>query len=416
MSGTLEIGINEGERRRNRLNALGVVNDLHPVLDELRERGDVHPQGLGALFGQPDMLGAMADDAPHFSVLGFESADSVFRQPEIFSSHVYANTTRMFGPNMLAMDAPDHRRYRALVQPAFAKRTMESWESRWLVPILDQLIASIEKEDRVDLYTTYCGRFPAHTIARSFGIESADVEEMHDLVLRLSDRESPQEAAAAAKKINETILNIIEARRASPQDDVISVLATSELTEEDGSHHALADEEILGFATLMLTAGSGTTYRSLGVLLLALLQRPSIWDQVVADRSLVPALVEEAIRWDPPLTSFPRLAVQDTELAGVSIPKGAIIDVVVLAANHDPRRWDDPHAFDPSRPMLPHLGFGNGPHFCVGNQLARMELGTALERLLDRFPGMRLDPSAPEPFVTGILFRMPTAVPVLLRS
>ncbi len=414
MSETLEIGVNEGERQRNRLNALGVVNDLHPRLDELRDQGDVHAQSFSALMGQPEPPSLTMNSGSRYAVLGFESGDAAFRQHDVFSSSGYQATTSVWGPNILAMDSPEHRRYRSLAQPAFASRTMEDWEKRWLSPILDELIARIRSERSVELYMAYCARFPAHTIASSFGIDGSDVEEVHDMLLRMLDQTDPEGAGRAAVRIKEILGGVIEQRRAEPRDDIISLLAASELVEEDGSRHTLSDPEILGFAGLMLTAGSGTTYRTLGVLLLALLQRSALWDRLVEDRSLVPQVVEEAIRWDPPLTMFSRLTTRDTELAGVEIPGGSVVDVVVTAANHDPRRWDDPHAFDPFRPLIPHLSFASGPHFCIGNQLARMELRVALERLLDAFPGMRLDPDAPEPYITGLLFRMPTALPVLL--
>jgi cytochrome P450 len=97
------------------------------------------------------------------------------------------------------------------------------------------------------------------------------------------------------------------------------------------------------------------------------------------------------------------------------LPKGALVDVGVAAANRDPRRWSDPHRYDPFREPMSHLGFGRGPHFCMGNQLARMEMRTSLELILDRFPDIALDTSADPPYVTGTFFRMPTSVPVTLR-
>ncbi|MCE2392810.1 MAG: cytochrome P450 [Proteobacteria bacterium] len=417
MTQTLEIGINEGERERNRHNALGVVNELHPRFDELRERGDVHRGNMAELFGVassgPSLLMRRSDS--HFTVLGYETADAAFRRHEVFSSRVYEETVMTWGPNLLSMDEPEHRRYRMLAQPAFANKTMQDWESRWLVPILDRLIEGLAHAERADLYMGYCALFPAHTICSSFGIGESDVAPMHDWLLRMLNTSDPEDAARAGRSFAEYMGRVVRERRADPNDDVISLLANSELVDEDGSRHQLTDDEIMGFAGLMLTAGSGTTYRSLGIMLLTLLQRPALLEKVVSDRSLVPQVIEETLRWDPPLTYFSRLATRDTELDGVPMPKGTVVDLSVTAANHDPRRWEDPHEFDPFRPTQPHMGFGSGPHFCIGNQLARMELRVALNRLLDAFPRMQLDPEAPEPFVTGLYFRMPTAVPVILN-
>jgi cytochrome P450 len=217
MSEPLEIGVNEGERQRNRRNALGIFNELHAQLDELREQADVHPQGFAQLFGQTHVIGAVSPEAPRFSVLGFEAADQAFREHEVFSSRFYASLTEVWGPNMLAMDEPEHRRYRALVQPAFANRTMARWQSAWLEPILDELIAGLARRPRAELYMDYCARFPAHTIARSFGVDRSSVEQTHDLVLRMSAETDPARAAAAGRRVAELILGIIAERRRTPR-------------------------------------------------------------------------------------------------------------------------------------------------------------------------------------------------------
>jgi cytochrome P450 len=171
----------------------------------------------------------------------------------------------------------------------------------------------------------------------------------------------------------------------------------------------------MGFCGLLLIAGTGTTYRATGILMLSVLSRPALLEQLKSDRTLIPRCIEEVLRWEPPLTSFSRLVTEDTVVDGVTLPQGALVDVGVAAANRDPRRWHDPHRYDPFREPLSHLGFGRGPHFCMGNQLARMEMRTSLELILDRFPDIALDRSVEPPFVTGTFFRMPTSVPVTLR-
>jgi cytochrome P450 len=224
-----------------------------------------------------------------------------------------------------------------------------------------------------------------------------------------------EESETAGAKLVEFLQPIIEDRRAAPADDVISLLVTSELTDEDGSTHRLSDAEVMGFCGLLLIAGTGTTYRAAGILMLTVLSRPELVARVKADRSLIPRCIEEVLRWEPPLTSFSRLVTEDTVVDGVRLPKGSLVDVGVAAANRDPRRWSDPHSYDPFRQSISHLGFGRGPHFCMGNQLARMEMRASLELILDRFPDIALDAAADSPYVTGTFFRMPTSVPVTLR-
>jgi cytochrome P450 len=131
------------------------------------------------------------------------------------------------------------------------------------------------------------------------------------------------------------------------------------------------------------------------------------------DRRLLESAIEEGLRWEQPLSAVTRLATRDCELAGVRVPSGSFVHVALGSANHDPARWDEPDRYDVGRAPQPHATFGGGAHFCIGVHLARMELKAALEAVLDRLPDVRLDPAAPVPHVTGLTFRMPTAVPVV---
>jgi cytochrome P450 len=414
MSQITEIGVNEGERIRNRRNAIGVVNELDSRFDELREAGDVHPGSMASLFGVTEVYDRGLPGSV-FLVVGYDAADTVFRQHEIFSS-LLAYAGGALGDSILGMDEPEHRKYRALALPAFALRTMASWRDRWLSPALDSLIDAFENESRADLYYGYCAKFPALTIGSAFGAKPEEVEALHDLVLRAGGgANSPEEVAAASEQFVSYLRVIMADRKLHPSDDVISLLLGSEYVDDDGSQQKLSEDEILGFADLMLTAGSGTTYRTMGTMLLALMERPELFDLVRADRSLVTKVVEETLRWEPPVTNFPRVSKVDTELAGVFIPAGSLLEVGITAANHDPRKWDRPHEFDPFRTTHPHLAFASGPHFCIGNQLARMEMGEALNRLMDRFTSIELDPEQPRPYRTGLLLRMPTGLPAILR-
>jgi cytochrome P450 len=277
--------------------------------------------------------------------------------------------------------------------------------------ILDELIGRAEP---VDLYAELCAKVPVFTIASSFGVAEKDVPHFHELaVLQAGAVGTPADRLRAAEEIADYLKEVIERRRKDPADDLIGLLCSIEIEDpEDGSQHRLSDDEILAFARLMLPAGSGTTYRSLGCLLLALLETDQI-ERVRADRSLLDPAIEESLRWEQPLTSVARLITRDCELAGVQLPAGAIMHASIAAANHDPSRWEDPHRFDLDREQKPQASFGLGPHLCVGMHLARMELRTAMNAILDRLPNLRLDPDAPKPWVTGLLFRMPTAVPVV---
>ena len=174
----------------------------------------------------------------------------------------------------------------------------------------------------------------------------------------------------------------------------------------------MTDDEIFAFLLLILPAGVETTYRASGNLLVALLTEPALVDALRADRGMLRGAFEEALRWEPPITTVVRKAVRDCELGGVEIPAGTHVSVSVAAANRDPTRYPDPDRFDPTRRNIAHLTFGGGPHLCLGMHLARMEATVAINALLDRLPDLRLDSSASPPHVVGVAFRSPAALPV----
>jgi cytochrome P450 len=200
----------------------------------------------------------------------------------------------------------------------------------------------------------------------------------------------------------------MDARRADPADDVISELVHTELDGEQ-----LGDEEIFSFIRLLLPAGAETTYRATGNFLFGLLTHP---DQLAAlrdDRSLMTQAVEEAIRWESPLLITSRSTTVDAEVAGTVIPANSQVVAHVGSANHDETRWDHPERFDIHREQKPHAAFGFGPHMCLGMHLARLEMRVAVGAVLDRLPGLRLDPDADDVHIHGERFRSPTSLPVL---
>jgi cytochrome P450 len=212
---------------------------------------------------------------------------------------------------------------------------------------------------------------------------------------------------AASAALKEYLGGILAQRRRAPQDDLISTLAESEI---DGER--LSDDEIFAFLLLILPAGVETTYRASGNLLVALLTEPELLEAVRADHGLVRSALEEALRWEPPITSVMRVAARDCELGAIKIPAGTNVNVSVASANRDPTRYPDPDRFDMTRKNFAHLTFGGGPHLCLGMHLARMEASVAITALLDRLPDLRLDPTAPKPRVVGVAFRSPLALPV----
>ncbi len=415
----LEVGANAADRRRNRALGAGVVDDPYPVYHALRRSGPVHEGAISAAFGLegPDTL--VWRDRRQFSCYDWQTVEAVLRDTASYSSEWYEPTLEpVVGRSLIQLDDRAHRRARSLVMPAFSRREMERWKARWVRPVVDEILDGLlARGAPVDLYRALCAVVPVSTIARSLGVPAADVPRFHELAIAsVAAVGDMAERLAAARQISDALAALVAERRARRGDDLLSWLCDVEFEDpEDGSRHRLADEEVLTFARLLLPAGAGTTYRGLGCLLLALLETGQ-WELLREDASRIDAAIEEALRWEQPLTAVGRIARRDCELAGVAIPAGSALHACLGAANHDPARWSDPDRFDLTREPRPHASFGIGPHLCVGLHLARMEMRCALEALLERAPELRLDPSAPAPCVTGLLFRMPTALPVLLHG
>ncbi|MFI5047061.1 MAG: cytochrome P450 [Acidimicrobiia bacterium] len=389
-----------------------LVEDPYPAFAELRARGEVHEGSVASLLGYPGRH-SLHGDAPIYSAFSFAANDRVLRENDVFSSSYYAGfTTQIFGRSILEMGGDEHRRNRALVQRGFSIKRSQWWIDRWIAALVDEAVSAFEHEGRAELNAELCARIPLQTITSSFGLtrdEALDFRESGGMVAGNVDM---NDAMSRAERSAAMLRRVIEDRRAVPQDDVITMLVESEL-EEDGTRHLLTDDEIFGFARLILTAGSGTTWRQLGILLLELLNDPESLDAVRDDRTLLRRAVDEAVRLEPTDPIFRRLVTRDVTLAGVDIPAGAVIEMNLGAANRDPARWDDPERFDVRREPKPHLGFAGGPHVCLGMHVARAEMLVAMNAVLDRLPNIRFDPEAPPPRIIGLEHRGPNRIPVV---
>ena len=353
------------------------------------------------------------DDAkPVFFVYRYDDVVTVLRDGETYSSGQIIELIMgdVMGKHiMLGMDDPEHRRYRALVSTAFGQKAIARWEAGLIGPIANALIDRFAGRGRADLVREFTFPFPTQVIAGMLGLPHEDYRQFQRWSIAiLSVFTRREEAIAASAEVKDYLARILASRRREPRDDLISDLARAEL---DGER--LSDEEIFSFLRLLLPAGVETTYRSTGNLLFSLLSRPGQLAAVRDDRSLIPQAIEETVRYEAPLLNITRIATRATVLGGVDIPEGSTVLPMLAAANRDESRWSDPDQFDIFRATRPSVGWGQGPHICLGMHLARVEMRHALNLLLDRLPGLRLDPDGDDPHIRGQVFRSPTALPVL---
>ena len=382
--------------------------DPYPAWHALREAAAVHPGVVHELMGVSEPLGVHGlpePDRVHFSAFTWEACDAVYRNDEVFASSprpVDIERGDFSATNsMLSMNGSQHRRYRALVQPSFGPARTRWWIENWIDTTVHALIDCFEEKGRAELNVEFCAAIPVVTITGSFGVPVEQALDIRETVNR-----QPQE-------LIDILQPIVAARREKAQDDLISVLVQAEITDEDGRTHRLSDAEIYSFSLLLLSAGSGTTWKQMGITLAALLQRPEALEAVRADRSLLRAAIEESVRWSPTDPMFSRWVTRDIDFHGVHLPEGSVLHICLGAANRDPARWERPDEYDIHRPIRPTLAFGSGPHVCLGQHLARAEMTVAISALLDRLPNLRLDPDAAPPELIGLYERGATAIPVV---
>jgi cytochrome P450 len=389
---------------------------LHQVLRDFRADGPVHQGGIQqTISGVPSIadIAAAQDGSDVVAVVGYDEVLSVLRDPSS-SSEVYMPSIGSFqGRSILAMDPPDHGKYRGAVQGAFSKRLAEEMRHEVINPIVTGLLGDIARSGtrRADLFSDFAMVYPTAVLHAFLGLN----KELEDAYFKLGVSTllfttAPEVAFAGMIRLGELLRQDIASRRdgsyhrAGLLEDLLKI-------EVDG--HLLSEEEIFPYISVLLAAGAETSMRATSNLLLALLTLPEQRALLEGDPSLIGRAVEETLRWEGPTTAVFRKATADTEIAGVPIAAGTALELWIASANHDDAVFTDADAFDIGRPVRPHVGFGFGAHLCLGLHIARAESSTAVLRVLDRFPDIRLDPDQPVPEVVGYAFRSPTRLPVV---
>ena len=380
---------------------MGAAGDAspYPLLAELRSSAPVHR-------GWPEMgLPPSAEGEQQiFSAYSFDAVKAVFTDNLTFSTKCYEAIVRpLQGPTILEMQEPEHAVYRRLHEFAFARSSMRRWDAELVTPLVQRTVDRLRDRKRADLVEEVFMPIPVRVIAALLGLPEGDIPEFHRLAIDLLGFHSDMDGALkASAELKAYFVGILADRRRQPRDDMVTVLAQSEL---DGVR--MSDEQIYGFMRNLLPAGAETTSRSTASLALGLLTHPEQLAAVIADRGLLPQAIEEGIRWETPLLNFMRETTRDVEFFGVDIPAGSTVAMNLGSANHDPARWESPEQFDVFRERKPHIGFGHGAHVCLGMHLARLESMVIFTTLFDRLPGLRLAAEAAPPFVSGTFFRSP---------
>jgi cytochrome P450 len=300
--------------------------------------------------------------------------------------------------SLVTFDAPTHMKYRKLTQDWFMPRNLRGIEDevRGIARrSVDRLLAEGAGGATVDFCKTVAAPYPLHVVMQILGVPEEDEPRMLFLTQQLfGGQDADLNKSGMADLTPEQLLQIVvgavedferyfeglaQAKRERPTEDVASVIANATIDGEP-----LSQRDLAGYYIILAAAGHDTTSASTAGAMLALSRDPEQFARVKADRSLLPGIVEEAIRWTTPVQHFMRMAANDTEIAGVPIKAGDWLMINYVAANHDPAQFEDPRRFDAARSPNRHLAFGAGAHQCLGLHLARLEMRILFEALLDR--------------------------------
>jgi cytochrome P450 len=384
----------------------GLRSDPHPFYRRLRERDPVHRSRLAdgwVLSRYEDVLGVLRDPSWSSDERNW-SRYAIYRVrgeraglPDPYDEH---------RASMLRIDPPDHTRLRSLVSKAFTARAVEAMRPR-VTLLVDELLAKVEPQRRMELIADFAAPLPVIVIAELLGVPAAE----HAQFRRLSDEavkllgdgpiDQKRRGIAGMQALSEYFAHIVAERRADPRDDLVSALVAA---EERGDRLSLA--ELLSTLVLLLVAGNETTTKLIGNSVVALLGNLDQLARLRAEPARIPDSVEEFLRFDGPVQLTSRLAREDREVVGRPVRKGQQVVLLLAAANRDPAAFPDPDRLDVGRTDVRHLAFGNGIHFCLGAQLARLETALALDAIATRLPGLRRA-DAPIRWSTNTVLRGP---------
>jgi len=297
---------------------------------------------------------------------------------------------------LIQLDDPEHSIYRKLLARVFTPRRVADLEP-FIRRVAAQYLDKVRDQERFDVIQDFSLQLPLDVISELLGIPTELREHVHELANRSVVRDASggpaalEDARAATRETMALYTELVVDRRKNPRDDVISMLVMSEVTDEDGTVHPISDELVAAQFRLLASAGHETVMKTIGNGTVALWWYPDQRAELVRDPSLIPGAVEEMLRWDNPAPLEGRWTTRDVELHGITIPKDSRVMLVMGAANHDDRQYDNPELFDIHRKIVRPLVFGFGAHLCLGAALARLEMKIAFEEFLARFPEYEID-------------------------
>ena len=383
------------------------TRDPYPVYAELRAAGPVHR-----------VLDPDGEEV--WLVVGYEACRVAFTDPRLSRDWRKSGNMRQIVntdqeqpalAHMLMSDPPDHTRMRRLVAKEFTPRRIDALAPR-VQEIADELVDAMlaGEERRADLVASFAFPLPMTVICELLGVPALDRDAFRAWSNEMVARTSPEAEAEAYEGVSTYLAELVAAKRAQPGQDLLSAMIHT--VDEGGDR--LSPDELIGMSVLLLIAGHETTVNLIGNGMRALFAHPDQLAALRADWGLLDGAVEEMLRYDGPVeTCTDRLALEDVEMGGVTIPAGSTVLITMADADRDPERFQRGDRFDIRRDARGHIAFGHGLHYCLGAPLARLEGRIAIRTLLERCPDLAMDADETDlPWMPGLLIRGARKVPV----
>lgn len=363
-----------------------LISPLHALYDGLQVSG-------------PPRRAELAADHPVWLVTRYADAKVVLAHPDVRrdavqAAELYAATTGVERPaigealtgHMLNADPPDHTRMRSIIGRGFTSRRVEHLRPH-IEQLTDELLDAMAARGEADLMADFSVPLTIAVICKLLGITEQEQEHVRASWERQAELLSPEAAEQLANEQAEYLTGVIAAKRAAPGEDLV----TSLIQARDSGGDQLSDNELVAMVHLLLMSGFETTMNMIGNAMVTLLGHPEQLALLRDKPELLPAALEELVRYDSPVqASMLRFTVDDIELEDALIPAGSYVLVSNRQANRDPAKFTDPDLLDVTRRPEAHLGYGHGVHYCVGAPLARLEAQIAIGKLIARFPDLAL--------------------------
>ena len=383
----------------------------------------VRPRGLVETNSPYDWFKKMRKNAPVsfdperncWDVFCYEDVQMVLQNFRLFSSKRNGNVQ-----TLLDMDPPTHRRYRNLVSQAFTPKTIRELEPR-ITAITHELLAPLQGKRKIDMVAEIAYPLPVIVISEMLGVPSHDrkmFKEWSDILVAGTQSASPNVMYKLFAKQEKAMLDLqtyfkrkISNRQINLTNNIISTLMTAEV---DGD--TLSMDELLSFCFLLLVAGNETTTNLIANTMLTLFEQPDILNQLYRDHSLIPAAIDEVLRYRSPFHGMNRFVTEDIQLKGMNLKKGQEVMAWIGSANRDESVFDKPDVFDINRSPNNYLSFGEGVHYCLGSQLAKLEAKICITEMLKAIPNMKLDTSKHLRLISSTFMYGYKELPVILGS